>query len=107
MTRWKSWKRFLQTENATFNGGWTLLEKTAGLKFTASQAAAELTGSPELDADSFLSIIDTLRTLDDNGCWAARALFKVPKVSGQDLVRGLTCYQFDEWSAASGGRKGL
>ena len=81
---------FFKTPNATVNGGWTVLEKTAGLKFTASQAAAELEGSPELDADIFLSVLDILSSLDDSGCWAARALFKVPNVSGDSIVRGLT-----------------
>jgi len=81
---------FFKTGNATFTSGWTVLEKTAGLKFTAGQAAAELKGSAELEADRFLSILDTLQTLDDSGCWAARALFGVPGISGPSVVRGLT-----------------
>ena len=83
-------ERFVTTEKATYSGGWAVLEKTAGMKFTAGQAAAEIRGSAGLEAEIFLSLLDTLQTLDDSGCWAARALFGVPNISGPSIVRGLT-----------------
>jgi hypothetical protein len=81
---------FFELETATFSQGWSVLEKTAELTFSAGQAAAEMKRLSGLDPDAFLFILDTLGTLDDSGCWAAQALFKAESSSGPDIVRGLS-----------------
>ncbi len=80
---------FFEIETATFSQGWSVLEKTAELSFTAGRAAAEMKRLPGLDPEAFIFVLDTLNTLDDSGCWAARALLKTEAVSGSDIVRGL------------------
>jgi len=80
---------FFTSDQATSDAGWRLLEKTAGLKFTAIQAAAALKQLTGIDPTSFLSILDTLLQLDDSGCWAAKRLFTVSAIEGQEVVKAM------------------
>jgi len=80
---------FFMIEHTTITQGWEILEKTASLKFTAMQAASQIKQLKDLDSDGFFSILDTLQTLSDSGCWAARALFNVSSISGRQVVDGL------------------
>ncbi len=81
---------FFTIDTATFEQGWNILEKTAGLKFTAIQAASALSRIAALDTETFFSILNTLLTLDDSGCWAAKALFNVQSIEGPEAAAGLT-----------------
>lgn len=80
---------FFTIETATYDQGWDVLQKTAGLKFTAIQAASEIKQLAELDSDTFFSILETLQDLDDSGCWAAKALLAVPSINAHHVVAGL------------------
>ncbi len=80
---------FFKIKNTTIDQGWKILDKTATLQFTAMQAAAEIQQIEDLDSADFFSILDTLEVLDDSGCWAAKALFKVSSISGSEAVDGL------------------
>jgi hypothetical protein len=81
---------FFRIDTATLEEGWNILEKTAGMKFTAIQAASTMNGIAALDSDTFFSILNTLLTLDESGCWAAKALFNVQSIQGPEVIAGLT-----------------
>ncbi len=81
---------FFTIDTATFEQGWRILETTAGLKFTAIQAASAMNRIAALDTETFFSILNTLLTLDDSGCWAAKALFNVQAIEAPEAAAGLT-----------------
>ena len=68
---------------------WQLLGETAGMEFTAMQAAAAAGNIKGLTPQSLFIILDSLREFDDSGRWAAEALFELEGIDAETALRGL------------------
>jgi hypothetical protein len=80
---------FAALDGATVEKSWQLLELTAELDFTTMQTVAALGGIEKIDADMLIDLVRQVKALDDQGRWAAKALFGVQGVDRKEITKGL------------------
>ena len=80
---------FATLDGATVAKSWQLLELTSELDFTTMQTVAAIGGIEEINADMLINLVSQVRALDDQGRWAAKALFGVKGVDREAVTKGL------------------
>ncbi len=80
---------FAPLDGATVVKSWQLLELTAELDFTTMQTVAAIGGIEAINADMLIELVRQVKALDDQGRWAAKALFGVDGIDREAVAQGL------------------
>lgn len=81
---------FAGLEGASVTKSWQLLGLTSGLEFTTLQTVSSLGALKNIDADTMIDLVEQTLGLNDNGRWAAQALFGIEGIDSEAVQKALS-----------------